>query len=176
MRFRSSGRDDLERLLREAVSEPREEFVRSVARRMRAQRGDGRLWALSRLSFAGAVTVLIFGSVASFGGLGYAATSAGQAADAVEDVLVPKKQDATVVQNSPAQRGHVEPLETEQIEVAAATKRRQQPPPPLQLAVPQQQGELAFTGLALTTTFALALMLIAFGAFLRRVARTRARA
>lgn len=175
MRFRSSGRDDLEGLLRRAVAEPREEFVRSVARRVRAQRGDGRLWALSRLSFAGAVTVLIFGSVASFGGLGYAATSAGQAADAVENVLVAKKQDATVVQNSPAQTGHVEPLQTE-IEIAAATKRRQQPPPPLQVAVPQQQGELAFTGLALTTTFALALMLIGFGAFLRRVARTRARA
>jgi hypothetical protein len=167
------GDPQLEAALKRYRSEPRDEFARAVVDRIGGSSRAVSLFALSRLSFAAAVTVLILGSVVSFGGLGYAATGAGEAADAVGTVLAPAKRGATVVRNSPAQTGHVEPTERQQIEVAAATKRRQQP---LQAAVRQRQDELPFTGLALMTTVAFALMLIALGVFLRRIGRARAAA
>jgi hypothetical protein len=178
MRFRSGGRDDLERTLRRAVAEPREEFVRSVARRVQAESRGGRLWTLSRLSFASSVAVLMLGTFASFGGLGYAATSAEQAADAVQEVLVPKKQKRVdIVTSSPAQRQYpIEAEEAEQpvetIEVAGRRESRQAQVP---LAAAPERGELPFTGLALASTLALALGLLAVGLLLRRMARARAK-
>jgi hypothetical protein len=71
-RFRD---DDLERRLRRGRPEPREDFVQSLAERVRddRQRSHGR--AL-RVAFAGALTAAMLAALASVGGLGYAAGSA----------------------------------------------------------------------------------------------------
>jgi hypothetical protein len=133
---------------------------------------SSRLYVFSRLSYASAVTVLVLGGLASFGGLGYAATGAGQAAESVKEALVPQERNVIVVNSSPAQQGHPEEEQIEQrLEVAAGGRGQQ--PPPLQTAVTERE-ELPFTGLALGTTFALSLILIGFGAFLRRRARDQA--
>jgi hypothetical protein len=53
------------------------------------------------LSFAAALTVLMIGTLASFGGLGYAASSTKEAAIAVKDVVAPSRPQ--VVHGSAAQ-------------------------------------------------------------------------
>jgi hypothetical protein len=177
---RNDGDSELEAALRRHRPEPRDQFARELVHRISGGSRVVRLYAFSRLSFAAAVTVLIFGSVGSFGGLGYAATSAGQAAEAMKEVLVPKKQKRIkVVESSAAQtqypREQVLPQE-KTIEVRAV---RRAPRPPAQatpLAAAPERGELPFTGLALGSTIALALILVGLGAALRRMARTRAAA
>lgn len=178
---RSDGDSELEAALRRHRPEPRDEFARELVHRISGGSRVVRLYAFSRLSFAAAVTVLIFGSVGSFGGLGHAATGAGQAAEAMKEVLVPKKQKRVkVVESSPAQTQYPEEEvlpQQETIEVRAARKaQRPAPSQPTPLAAAPERGELPFTGLALGSTIVLALILVGLGAALRRMARTRAAA
>jgi hypothetical protein len=176
---RSDGDSELEAALRRHRPEPRDQFARELVHRISGGTRVVRLFAFSRLSFAAAVTVLIFGSVGSFGGLGYAATGAEQAADAMKEVLVPKKQERVkVVKSSAAQtqypREAVLPQQ-ETIVVRKAIKALRRPPaPPNPLAAAPERGELPFTGLALGGTIMLALVLMGLGAALRRMARRRA--
>jgi hypothetical protein len=176
----SDGDSELEAALRRHRPWPRDEFARELGHRISGGSRVVRLYAFSRLSFAAAVTVLIFGSVGSFGGLGYAATGAEQAADAMREVLVPKKQkQVKVVESSPAQtqypREQVLPQQ-ETIKVRAARKAQRPPSRPTPLAAAPERGELPFTGLALGSTIVLALLFVGLGAALRRMARTRAAA
>ena len=71
-RFRD---DDLERRLRRGRPEPREDFVHSLAERVRSDRQRSRRRAF-RIAFVGALTVAMLAALASVGGLGYAAGSA----------------------------------------------------------------------------------------------------
>jgi hypothetical protein len=161
---------EIDRILSRAAPEPPPELTRSLVREIEAGRYDRSLWALSRLSFAGAVTVLMLGSLASFGGLGYAATGAEQAAEAVERALTPEKKAVRVVRSSPAQtqypRQEPKAVEREELNVAGKAVRKR---PPLRAEV-QPAGELPFTGLGLGFTLALGLMLAASGMALRRAA------
>jgi hypothetical protein len=78
-RFRD---DALERRLRQSRPEAREDFVYSVAERVRSDRRRSRRGAF-RIAFAGALTAALLASLASVGGLGYAAGSAKSAWHAV---------------------------------------------------------------------------------------------
>jgi hypothetical protein len=176
---RNDGDPELVGALRRHRPEPRDEFARELIDRISGGSRVVRLYTLSRLSFAAAVTVLVFGSFGAFGGLGYAATSAEQAAEAMTEVLVPKKQKRVkIVESSAAQtqypREEVLPQE-ETIAVRSARKVRTRPAAqPQPLAAAPERAELPFTGLALGSTIALALMLMTLGSALRRMARARA--
>lgn len=91
---------DIAAELRARRPQPRSEFARSLSAHVAGESRRSALHALSRLSFAGALTVLIFGAFASLGGLSYAATSTTVAAKAVKRVVVARTP--LVVQQSPA--------------------------------------------------------------------------
>ena len=76
-------RDDApERRLRQSRPEAREDFVYSLAERVRRDRRPSRRGAFG-IAFAGALTAALLASLASVGGLGYAAGSAKSAWHAV---------------------------------------------------------------------------------------------
>jgi hypothetical protein len=75
MRVKRFRDDDLERRLRRGRPEPREDFVYSLAERVRSDRRRSRRRAF-RIAFVGALTVAMLAALASVGGLGYAAGSA----------------------------------------------------------------------------------------------------
>jgi hypothetical protein len=166
----------LEGMLRAVRAEPRREFVEGLeARVARAQR---RPRVSSRLAFAGAVMTLMLGTFASFGGLGYAASTAAHAVRTVKHVAV---GDTVVVHHSSAD---------EQYPGTAP------PPPPLKNTPPTNNpssgtaagtnnvaaggtqgvaaasGSLPFTGLSLLVTVVVSLLMIATGLVLRRRERT----
>jgi hypothetical protein len=91
--------DRLARELRANRPEPSDEFVRVLAQRLDG--GRKRLYAASRFSFAAALTVLVLGSLASFGGVGYAASGANQAFTAVKQIV--KLSSPHVVRKTAAQ-------------------------------------------------------------------------
>ena len=105
-RFWSRGEDELGRELRAARPELRDEFVRSLTRRVQADNGrQSPLYLASRLSFAASITVLILGTLVAFGGLGYAASGTRDAVKAVKHAVAPTK--ARTVSNSAAQDQYV---------------------------------------------------------------------
>jgi hypothetical protein len=97
MRKFSRG-DGLERELRAARPEPRQEFLSAVESRISRESGRRRAGSL-RLGLAGAVTAAMVISLAAFGGLGYAATGVGNAVKTAVHVVAPAKNAAA---NSPA--------------------------------------------------------------------------
>jgi hypothetical protein len=68
-------RDKLDSLLRANAPEPRDEFVRAVARGV----GGRRAYYSGRLAIAAAVTVVAIAAFGAFGGLSYAAKAVSQA-------------------------------------------------------------------------------------------------
>ena len=85
--------DGLERELRAARPEPREEFLRAVESRINREGGRQRSGSL-RLGLAGAVTAAMVISLAAFGGLGYAATGVSNAVQTAVHVVAPAKKAA----------------------------------------------------------------------------------
>jgi hypothetical protein len=84
---------DVDAIVRSARPEPREEFVREQATRLRAQqepRGLG-----SRLAPAAGLTAVFVGALAWVGGLGYVASGAQQAIKAVTSAV--SSSDSTVL-------------------------------------------------------------------------------
>jgi hypothetical protein len=77
----------LDHELRANRPEPRPDFVQSLAERVREDRRRSWFGARPRLAFAGALTVVMLAVVGGFGGFGYAATAAKQAAKAVTSFL-----------------------------------------------------------------------------------------
>ena len=69
-----------------------------VARRVADRSRHPVLYGLSRVAYAGAVTVLMAGMLVSFGGLGYAAAAPGKAVKAVQNAVGPER--SRVVQKS----------------------------------------------------------------------------
>ena len=101
MRFWKRENRRLESELRGSRPTPSDEFVRSLARHVEARTRSRTLYRLSRISFAGAVTVLMLGTLASFGGLSYAASAPAKAVDAVSDAVT--SDTRRMVQGSSAQ-------------------------------------------------------------------------
>jgi hypothetical protein len=90
-RFRQDGPDELGSELRAGRPEPSASFVQTLSERVAADGRRTHLRRASRFSFAGAITVLMLGSLVSFGGLGYAATNTKDAFVAVKKVVVPAR-------------------------------------------------------------------------------------
>ena len=100
-RFWSRGEDELGRELRANRPEPSDAFVHSLAKRIRQDGPKTRMYALSRLSFAAAITVFLLGTLVSFGGFGYAASGTRDAVKAVKNAVAPT--NPKIVKNSAAQ-------------------------------------------------------------------------
>ena len=80
-------RTDVDAMLRSARPEPREEFVREQAARLRAERH--RRGVGSRLAPAAGLTAVFVGALAWVGGLGFVASGAQQAIDVVQRAVSP---------------------------------------------------------------------------------------
>ena len=96
----------LEAELRAYRSEPREEFVRTLAARVPA---SSRRTGALRAAVAAGLTVAMLGSVAGFGGVGYAAAPAKQVAKVVKKVFVPR--GVSVTKSSAAQQQYGGPAQ-----------------------------------------------------------------
>lgn len=140
--------DRVDTVLREARAMPREQFVASLSNRMviAPPAVSPRSHGGSRVAFALALTVFMLGTFASFGGLGYAATTA-------------KQSSAT------AQYG-------EENVPNASTTSKPKPPPTVQVAGTStgapSKDTLPFTGYGLGGTALIGSLLLALGVFLRR--------
>jgi hypothetical protein len=157
------ARSDLEAVLRSQRVEARDDFVDDLAEHVVASRRVTRR-AWSRVAFAGAVTTFILGTVASFGGLSYAAAGAAGTYHTVKQVAVKHTLFVSVRQSSAASQYAPKPKpkhkphhKTGGAGVAG-----------LQAAVSRPSGTLPFTGLSLLTTLVVSLALIATGLLLRR--------
>jgi hypothetical protein len=160
------GNDDqLERDLAALRSEASEDFVGSLAERT-AARGDRFHW--SRASFAAAFVTLTVGVFASFGGAGYAASSAASAFDSIvrtshhpashHQVLKPTSASDEYTTKAAPKVGKAHKVHK------AALK-----PPTVKPTVSAVTGKtLPFTGVSLAATTAVALTFIALGFLLRR--------
>jgi hypothetical protein len=151
----------LERMLRSERAEARDGLVADLTQRTNASR-PGRTW--SKVAFATALTVFMVGSFASFGGLGYAASSAQHAAKSVTHAVSPQKAhkpatslSAAQVQYGPQQYTPPAAKPNKVIEVAGISTEK-----------PSSSDELPFTGLGLGLTAALGSVLLALGLVLRR--------
>src|SRR5438094_2435345 len=142
----------LEARLRAFRAQPRDELVDGLSQRLTATPGaTPRAW--SRLAFAGAVSVFILGTVASFGGISYAASGAASTYKAVKQVPVKQAFFVSVHKSSAAdQYRHTPPKPKAKQGVAGA-----------RAAVARPRGTLPFTGLSLLTTLILSLALVAGG-------------
>jgi hypothetical protein len=142
-------RFDLEGELEAGRSEPRSEFVSSLAGdvRGRVRRVRMGLW----MALAGLVVV----AVASFGGIGTAATGKqGSAASAQYGTFTPKTQPKTA-KFTPKTVTKAQPKQAAKAEAKTSAK----------------PSQLPFTGLALWVPLAIGLALFAFGVTLRTRAK-----
>lgn len=100
-RYRRStrGGSELEADLRRRRPEARPDFVQDLSRRLLADQ-PARRPARSRLALAGVVSVLILGTFASFGGIGYAASSAIAPYRAVKALVVDHELNFSVKTSS----------------------------------------------------------------------------
>jgi hypothetical protein len=151
----------LERQLRSARPVPRDELIARIAGDVGRHRAPT---AWSRLAFAGALSALILGTFASFGGLGYAASGTTQALGTLKMLA-----------------------STRSVHVHSAADDQYKPTP--QTPAPQVKGvsqsqtagvakaaesrALPFTGFSLVGTVIAALALMTLGIVLRRRERSR---
>jgi hypothetical protein len=154
--------DPVDNALRSAAPRAADELVDELSGRVLASatRRSGRS---SRTAFGAALTVFMLGTFASFGGIGYAATSAQSTVTAVKRVVIAEKKAKTVAQTSAATQYGAQKVPTvktpsEPVVRVAGTSATQ----------PQQTGTLPFTGYGLGATAALGAALLALGLVLRR--------
>jgi hypothetical protein len=164
--FRKSKRSsDAEAALKRSRSEPREEFVASLAERIAEERPRHRV-AWSRLAFAGAASTMILGVFASFGGFGYAASGASSTYSVVKQAVVQHKLSVDVHKSSAASQYDEAPStppennSAGQVEGASVGQ------------VAGAQSQLPFTGLSLVVTVVVGLALLTTGLILRRRERS----
>jgi hypothetical protein len=164
--FWNDREDALERVLRDARPEARDDLVADLVRSATPRRYPRR-W--SRVAFASSLTVFMLGFFASFGGLGYAAANAHSVAKSVTRIAQPSTtQHKLAVKTKSAGQDEYDqqtytppakPKPAKVIKVAGISTQTQS----------QAAGdELPFTGLGLGLTAGLGLMLLAVGALLRR--------
>jgi len=152
---------EFEAKLRVARVEPRERFVNDLSRRLTASgevrvASPARPW--SRVAFAGALTALMVGMFASFGGVGYAASSADHTYRAVKTLVVEHK--LTVNHSSAADQYGSPPTNPTTSQGVSGEQAA--------AGAVAGQGTLPFTGLSLLATMLVSLGLIAAGVMLRR--------
>jgi hypothetical protein len=151
----------LEKQLRSARPAPSDELIARITANVGTRRAPT---AWSRLAFAGALSTLILGMFASFGGLGYAASGTTQALGTLKMLA-----------------------STHKVEVRSAADDQYKPSP--QTPAPQVKGvshaqtagvaaaansrTLPFTGFSLLGTVIVALALMTLGIVLRRRERSR---
>lgn len=162
MRIWKGQQDSVDTALRSAAPRAADELVDELSGRVLAS-ATRRTGRSSRTAFGAALTVFMLGTFASFGGLGYAASSAQSTATAVKRVVVAKKSTKTVVQTSAATQYGAQTVPTvkapsDPVVRVAGTSATQ----------PQQTGTLPFTGYGLGGTAALGTALLALGLVLRR--------
>jgi hypothetical protein len=155
---------DPEALLRAHRSEPRNEFVRDLAGRLRVDpTAVKRPTAWSRLAFAGAISTMILGMFATVGGFSYAASGATSTYSVVKEIVVDRELT---------------------VDVETSSAQQQYPGTPTPPAEPPQQNvgsnatagvasveaaeTLPFTGISLLATALLGTALLALGLILRR--------
>jgi hypothetical protein len=148
--------------LRAARSAPRDEFVRSLSAHIAGNRGS-RAW--SRLAFAGAVSTLIVGMFASFGGLTYTASGASATYGLARNVVVEHKIAVTVRKSSAAAQYPGTPAG-----VLPGSKTRSSGH--AAVVASAEARPLPFTGLSLVATVLVSIALIALGIALRRRERS----
>jgi hypothetical protein len=154
---------EVEAALRSQRVDADQSFVDGLSEHVLAQRSETRA-GRSRLAFAGAVSVFILGTFASFGGLSYAASGAAGTYHAVKQVAVKHSLIVSVPKSSAS------------AQYAPAPKPHKTTPPPAATVAGTQVGvagvssggTLPFTGLSLLATFILSLSLIAVGVAMRR--------
>jgi hypothetical protein len=159
------GGDGVERELRAGKPEPTDEFVARVSGQIPARRRE---W--SRLSFAGALTVLMLGTFVSFGGLSYAAASAQHTAVAVKHVVVKSKRTYVVHVHSAAgdQYDSVKTV-TKVVKTVKTVKVKPHVAGAVASVKPAvKSATLPFTGVSLLSTVMLGLALVGLGFLLRR--------
>jgi hypothetical protein len=156
---------EVEAALRSQRVDADQSFVDGLSEHVLAQRSETRA-GRSRLAFAGAVSVFILGTFASFGGLSYAASGAAGTYHAVKQVAVKHSLIVSVPKSSAS------------AQYAPKPKPHKTQPPAAKVAGAQlgvagvagvsSGGTLPFTGLSLLATFILSLSLIVLGVALRR--------
>jgi hypothetical protein len=187
-RFRRLRRDSLARELRASRPELSADFVEILTKHVAARGRRSRLYAWSRVSFAGALAVVVLGAFASFGGLGYAASGTKQAVKAVKHVVAPSRPQ--IVKKSAAQAQYGQPKVTICHKGHTITIAEPALPAHLRhgdtvgpcgvagagaarttagvLGSTATGGKLPFTGVGLGATVLVALLLVSLGLLLRR--------
>jgi hypothetical protein len=140
--------DILEVDLRAGAPQADEQFVSSLSSVVAGSTAPRAIHRRSRRAFASALAVFVLGAGASFGGVGYAASGASDAATAVKNAVKSSATDQYGEQPAvqpPADKGDVGGVVTS-----------------------SQSGTLPFTGLSLLGTAALGFALVGAGIALRR--------
>jgi hypothetical protein len=157
--FLGIGTRNLESRLRAERAKAPDALVDSIASRVTPRRQTGGFGA--RLSFAASVAVLVLGSFASFGGIGYAATATHATVHTVKQLAVAHH---VTVHHSSAGSQYNKPITNVGKPPAAPSAGQvlgtQSPV--------KAQGTLPFTGISLGVTVALSLLLMGLGVMLRR--------
>jgi hypothetical protein len=144
--------DTVEAALRANRAEPSVELVADLAARVSAaERSTHRS---SRFAFAAAAVVFVFGTFLSFGGVAYAASGSGAAAQ--------KKAAVTSTSAAADQYGE------QQVANPAEPKAPTSNVAGATASTPPKSGTLPFTGVGLGSTVLVSLTLVGFGVYLRR--------
>src|SRR6266545_6828436 len=140
---------EVEVALRSQRAEADQGFVEGLSERVLAQRARNRTgW--SRLAFAGAVSIFILGTFASFGGLSYAASGAAGTYRAVKQVAVKHTLIVSVNKSSAAAQYAPKPKPHKTQPPAAGVAGTQ-----AGVAGVATGDTLPFTGISLLATFIL---------------------
>jgi hypothetical protein len=163
-RRRHRWQSRLEAALRAHRTEAPELLVRDLSDRVLQSRGPQRRMP-SRIAFASGVSVLIFGTFASLGGVSYASSGAAGSYHAVKQLVVVHKLKVAVSTSSSAGQYPSQP----KVKPAAYTPPKGTPPPSGGVkAVTQVKGtSLPFSGFSLLGTILVSLLLIGAGIVLR---------
>jgi hypothetical protein len=158
MSFKGFGRKGLESRLRAERAKAPDALVETIVRSVTPERARSPRGA--RLSFAGAVAVLVVGSFASLGGVGYAASAGQVTVRAVKQIVV---HHHVTVHHSSAIAQYVKPdIKLGKPKPASQTLG-------VTASLPAKvQGTLPFTGISLGITVAISLLLMGLGFGLRR--------
>jgi hypothetical protein len=159
-RWRGSE-SELEAQLRAARVEAPDEFVSGLSRQIASNGGSRTVRPWSRVAFAGAVTTLMVGMFASFGGIGYAASGADHTYQTVKALVVTHR--VTVRHSAASDQYGNNPTEPSS---PSGTVAGAQSAGGVEGAA--AGGTLPFTGFSLLATVLVSLGLIATGIVLRR--------
>ena len=187
-RFRPGRKDDLGAVLRASRPEPSRDFVDTLSERIASDGRRTRLHSASRLSFAAALTVFMLGTLASFGGLGYAASSTKGAFKKVSALEGPSAartpaSDQYVEKVTICHNGHT--ISISQSALAAHRRHGDTIGPCGVLGASASRalgggalgatsgGALPFTGISLAATVLVSLVLMTLGFALRRRANAK---